>query len=301
MMHSPSRETNAKPSLDRVALRAHFNNAAAGYDAHAVLQREVAGRLLERLDLIQLQPKTILDLGCGTGYCTRDLARRYPKAKVLGLDIAPAMVRQATRLAGWRQRWFGRQTYSCGDAEQLPLPSSSVDLVFSSLTLQWCDPRQTFAEVARVLRPNGLFLFSTMGPDTLKELRQAWQAVDHAPHVHPFLDMHDLGDMLLGGGFVDPVMDMEQLVMTYPTVEDALRDIRGIGAGNANAARHRGLTGKHRYRAFREAYSALQNQGRIPATFELVFGLGWGPRTELGHDADPGLATVPLSTIRRRR
>ena len=299
MMHSPHRETREQALLDRAAMRSHFNKAASAYDAHAVLQREVAQRLLERLVLIRLEPETILDLGCGTGFCTRALARRYPGARVLGLDIAPAMAGQARRRLGWRQRWFGRQSYGCGDAEQLPLADRSVDLVVSSLTIQWCDPRRTFAEVARVLRPGGLFLFSSMGPDTLKELRQAWRAVDETPHVHPFLDMHDLGDMLHGGGFADPVMDMEHLLMTYATVEAALRDIRGIGAANADTSRRRGLTGKRRYAAFREAYLALQQQGRIPATFELVFGLGWAPRAGFSVLSGPDQAAVPLTAIRR--
>lgn len=259
--------------LDKKQLRRSFARAAQSYDANAVLQREIAERMLERLQWIKLRPAVVLDVGSGTGYCTRALVKHYPRARVLGMDIAPAMSRVAQAKRGWR----GRERYISADAETLPLADASVDLVFSSLAVQWCEPARVFQECYRVLRPGGLLLFSSFGPDTLRELRHAWRDVDRQAHVHEFIDMHDLGDVLLHTRFADPVMDMENVLLTYGDVMSLLRDLKGIGANNAARERATGLMGKQHFARFCRAYEAQAQDGRIPATYEVVYGHAWVP------------------------
>lgn len=264
--------------LDKRRLREQFAQAAPTYDAVAVLQREIADRLLARLNLIKQVPQMVLDAGAGTGYCTRALARRYRKARVLGLDLAWPMVAHARRAGGW----FARERYVCGDLERLPLADASVDLVVSNLSLQWCEPATAFAELRRVLRPGGLLMFTSFGPDTLKELRAAWQAVDAAVHVHAFVDMHIVGDALVHAGFADPVLDVDRFTLTYADVDGLLRELKQLGAHNAAHGRPRALTGKSRYRQFKAAYEAQAVAGRIPATYEAVYGHAWAPATPAG-------------------
>ena len=285
------------PALDKRRVRESFTRAAGTYDTAAVLQREIANRLLERLEVVRLVPRRILDVGCGTGYDIHQLSRRYPQARLLGLDIAEPMARRARRRVGAWNRLTGRCAFACGDAERLPVITASVDLLLSNLSLQWCDPPTVFAEARRVLRAGGLFMFTTFGPDTLRELREAWGSVDASPHVHGFLDMHDLGDMLINAGFADPVMDVERVTMMYGDVMEVLHDLKGLGAHNMAAARARGLTGKTRFARFRTAYEALAQNGRIPATYEVVYGHAWTPETERARD---GVAVVPVQRIGRR-
>ncbi len=267
----PSSPAADKPvaALDRAAVRQAFERAVASYDAAAVLQRRVADELLERLDFMSLKPRRILDLGCGTGYCARALQKRYGKARVFGLDLAHGMTCVAKKRAGWR----GRQHFACGDAETLPFASGSFDLVLSSLALQWCQPDPAFGEMARILKPGGVLLFASFGPDTLMELRQAWKDVDDGTHVHDFIDMHDLGDAMLRAGLADPVVDMDKLIVTYPDVTGLLRDLKAIGASNAAASRPRTLTGREHFRRLHAAYEKFRNQqGNLPATYEVVYG-----------------------------
>ncbi len=283
--------------LDKRRVRESFTRAADSYDTAAVLQREIADRLLERLEVVRLAPRRILDVGCGTGYDVHQLSRRYPRARLLGLDIAEPMARRARRRVGAWNRFTGRCAFACGDAERLPVATASVDMLLSNLSLQWCDPPTVFTEARRVLRAGGLFMFTTFGPDTLRELRQAWQTVDRSPHVHGFRDMHDLGDMLIDAGFADPVMDVEHVTMMYADVLEVLRDLKGLGAHNMAATRARGLTGKTRFARFRAAYQAMARDGKIPATFEVVYGHAWAPETERARD---GVAVVPVQRIGRR-
>ncbi|HHJ12761.1 MAG TPA: malonyl-[acyl-carrier protein] O-methyltransferase BioC [Gammaproteobacteria bacterium] len=260
---------------DKRLVRRSFERAAASYDAAAVLQREVCSRLLERLDLIRFRPGRVLDLGCGTGQALDDLLRRYPRAQVLGLDLAPAMLERARR----RGRWRRRPQAVCADAERLPFADASFDLVFSSLMIQWCvDPAGLFAEMRRVLRPGGLFLFSGFGPDTLRELRQAWRAVDSHVHVNHFPDLHTLGDALLAAGFADPVMDVERITLTYSDIHGLMRDLKQIGAHNVTRGRPRGLTGRARLRRLEQAYEDFRREGVLPATWEVLNGLAWQPQ-----------------------
>ena len=286
-------------ALDKQRMRESFEHATDTYDAVAVLQREIADRLLARLEVVRLKPKVILDIGCGTGYDARELMKRYPRARVLGLDIVESMANRARRNAGWWRRLTGRGGFACGDAERLPLATASVDMIVSNLALQWCDPHTVFAEARRVLRPGGLLMFTTFGPDTLRELRDAWRAADDAPHVHAFIDMHDIGDMLIHAGFADPVMDMEPFTLTYASVLEVMRDIKQLGAHNVALNRTRGLTGKARFARFRTAYESLAQNGKIPATYEAVYGHAWVPETEAVQARD-GIAVIPIGRVGRR-
>ena len=296
----PDSVHDAWPRLDKQCLRASFERAAETYDEVAVLQRTIADRLLERLDVVKLKPTVILDTGCGTGYVTRALARRYPRAQRLALDIAESMVRHARRGFGWRRLLQRRSLPVCGDAEALPLAGASVDMIVSNLALQWCDAQTAFAEFRRVLRPGGLAIFTTFGPDTLRELRTAWRTVDDRPHVHGFRDMHDLGDLLVRSGFAEPVMDVERLTLTYADVLGVLSDLKRLGAHNTARGRARGLTGKHQFARFRAAYEALARDGRIPATYEAVYGLAWAPEAARAPRAADGTVSVPVAELRRR-
>ncbi|MHB8815400.1 MAG: methyltransferase domain-containing protein, partial [Steroidobacteraceae bacterium] len=183
--------------LDKAGVRAAFDRASATYEAAAVLQSRVADELLSRLEPFDFHPEVLLDLGAGTGRAAAQLKRRYRRSLVIALDLAPGMLQQAAR----HQSLFRRFARVCADAARLPLESASVDVVFSNLMLQWCDPlAEVFAEVRRVLKPQGFFAFTTFGPDTLKELRSAWAEADAHNHVNRFLDMHDVGDALVRAG-----------------------------------------------------------------------------------------------------
>jgi malonyl-CoA O-methyltransferase len=280
--------------INKQAARLAFSRAAPGYDESAVLQREIAHRMLDRLDYIRLQPRTILDAGAGTGEATAALMKRYPKAKVIALDFALPMLHQARK----RGRLMRRPVTLCADLEQLPLATASVDLIYSNAALQWCtDLEQTLRDMRRVLRPGGLLMFSTFGPDTLVELRQAWSEVDNRPHVSPFHDMHDVGDMLMKSRFAEPVMDAELITMTYPDVRRLMQDIKGLGAQNAMEERHRGLTGKQRMERFTRAYERFRTDGRLPSTWEVVYGHAWAPSQLQDED---GVTRVAIESISRR-
>ena len=266
---------DAAYALEQAKTRSGFDRAAQSYDAAAVLQREVGERLLERLDLVRMQPERVVDLGCGTGKITEQLLKRYKKAQVTGLDLALSMVQMTRTKGGWLRRPGG----ICADVAQLPLKPDSVDMMISNLMLQWCnDLPAVFSELAQALRPEGLLMFSTFGPDTLKELRSSWGQVDGYTHTSRFVDMHDVGDALLQAGFRDPVVDMEVITLTYADVSGLLRDLKSIGANNATAGRNRGLTGKQRMQSFYQAYEQFRRaDGKYPATYEVIYGHAWAP------------------------
>lgn len=258
-------------------VRRAFERAARTYDEAAVLQREVGTRLLEHLDPMRIDPRCVLDLGCGTGETLAALQRRYSRATVIGLDLAQAMLARAAARAPWWRRTLGRPRAPlvCADAERMPLATGSVELVFSNLALQWCDPARVFVESARVLAPQGLFIFSTFGPDTLMELRAAFASTGGGTHVNTFIDMHDLGDGLVASGFSDPVMEMEVLTLEYADAQAVARDLKAIGAVNALPGRARGLSGRGRWSRMSQAYESYRRNGSLPATFEVVYGHAW--------------------------
>jgi malonyl-CoA O-methyltransferase len=270
-------------TIDKRLVRAAFERAAAGYDNAAILQREVCDRMLSRLDYIKYKPDVILDAGSGTGYGTQKLLMRYPAARMLAVDIAQAMHLQARPPVSWWRQLSARKnqtSYVAGDMEQMPFKDSCTGLVWSNLTLQWCnDIKQTFSEVHRVLQTGGLFMFSTFGPDTLKELRHAFGKADGYSHVNRFVDMHDVGDILVHCGFATPVMDMEYITLTYDDPISVMRDLKAMGARNATEGRRRGLSGKTSWQAVLNRYEALRNEGKLPATFEVIYGHAWKPES----------------------
>ncbi|WP_255991354.1 malonyl-ACP O-methyltransferase BioC [Chitinolyticbacter albus] len=279
---------------DKAAMRVAFDKAAGSYDAAAVLQREVADRMAERLDYIKLAPSRVLDAGCGTGYASPMLRARYPEAQLVELDLAPGMLQVARQKGqgGMLQRWLhlferNRVLQVCGDVERLPLADASVELIWSNLTLQWCNtPDAVFAECFRVLKPGGLLMFSTLGPDTLKELRAAFDGIDGYSHVNRFIDMHDLGDALVKAGMATPVMDMEQITLTYPDAKAVMRDLKAIGAHNVTEGRNRGLMGKAAWQQVVAQYERFRHAGELPCSYEVVYGHAWKPEPRPGQLAD---------------
>jgi malonyl-CoA O-methyltransferase len=273
--------------IDKREVRRAFNRAAPGYDAAAVVQHEVCRRMLERLDYVRLQPQRLLDAGCGTGWGTRQLVQRYPAAQVYSLDIAEGMLEAGRDRSGWWRKLFtGKRDFPvCADIEQLPVCANSMDMIWSNLALQWCnDLPATFQELHRALKQDGLLMFSTFGPDTLKELRSAFDGVDGHSHVNRFTDMHDLGDMLMHSGFTEPVMEMEVITLTYADVKAVMRDLRGIGAHNSLAGRAQGMMGKAAWQRVLRNYENQRREGKLPATFEIVYGHAWKPQPRVTDD-----------------
>lgn len=266
-----------------------FSRAASHYDEAAALQREVGERLAESLSYFEDKalgsrtPQVVLDVGCGTGAGTARLRERWPKAQVIGLDLAPGMVREAQRRLGTRRGLldFSRKPAILqADAGALPLREGSVDVLFSNLCLQWVeDLPAVFAGFRRVLRPDGLLLVSTFGPQTLVELREAFAQADAAPHVSPFVDMAGFGDALIAAGFRDPVLDRDLFHATTPDLPALMRELRAIGATNALHDRRRALTGRARFARAAQAYDTMRlPDGQLPVTWEVVYAQAWGPK-----------------------
>ncbi|HEV7803329.1 MAG TPA: malonyl-ACP O-methyltransferase BioC [Burkholderiales bacterium] len=278
-------------TVDKRQLRRSFERAADKYDAAAVLQHEVCKRMLDRLGYIKVSPSAILDAGSGTGNALPGLMARHPGTPLIALDIALGMLeRGRKRLAWWRNvPGLRPPLYGvCADLEQLPLRSGSIGLAWSNLALQWVnDLPRTFAELHRVLEPGGLLMFSTFGPDTLKELRRAYEGTDGRTHVNRFVDMHDIGDMLVHAGYADPVMDMEPFTLTYDDVRDLMRDLKSIGAHNVTQGRPGSLSGKSLMKAVQDQYETMRRDGKLPATFEVVYGHAWKPLPRLSPTGRP--------------
>jgi malonyl-CoA O-methyltransferase len=283
--------------LDPAGVRHAFDRASPRYEAAAVLQARVGDELLQRLDFFKLAPMTVVDLGAGTGRMTGELKRRYKRANVVAMDLAPGMLREARKHMSLFRR-FGRV---CADARRLPFANASIDIVVSNLMLQWCDDLDAaFAEARRVLKPDGLFTFTTFGPDTLKELRSAWSAVDDYSHVNTFIDMHDIGDALVRAGLTEPVLDVERITLTYPDVLALMRDLKVIGAHNVTAGRSRGLTGRGALRKLESAYEPWRRDGRVPASYEVVYGTAWGTAGQRAAGVVGGEVRISPMSIRRR-
>jgi malonyl-CoA O-methyltransferase len=267
--------------LDSVQVRRAFDRAAATYSKAAMVAVEVERRMAEKLDYLKLDPARVLDAGSGTGIAHRSLRARYRHAELIQLDVSLAMLKQARAARGMRQ-WLrelggrARERWVCADFARLPLRSAAVGLVWSNLALAWAgDPLATISEFHRVLEPGGALVFSSYGPDTLKELREAFAAIDSAAHVHPFVDMHDIGDMLIAAGFNAPVMEMERINVTYPDVAAVALDLKSSGQTFASSARRRGLTPPGKWRLMQEQYERSRVGGRLPVTVEIVYGHAW--------------------------
>ena len=286
--------------VDPRAVRRAFARAAATYDAAAALQREVGARMASRLDYIRIAPRTILDAGCGTGDAVGELAARYAGARIVALDAALPMVAAARRRARGARSLLGRLLpgafggggaapfFLCGDFNSLPLSGVTFELVWSNLALQWAnDLPRAFAEMRRVLKVGGLLTFTTFGPDTLQEVRRAFARADGHTHTNRFTDMHDIGDMLVAAGFADPVMDMEKLTLTYADANALMRELKQIGATNATRGRPHGLMGRERWRRALAALESMRRDGRIPATFEVIYGHAWKGEPRFSAEGHP--------------
>ncbi|MDY4284555.1 malonyl-ACP O-methyltransferase BioC [Xanthomonas sacchari] len=289
-------------AFDSQHIRRAFARAAASYDAAAALQREVQGRLLESLDYLgDRVPQVVLDVGSGPAHAAAAMKKRWPRAQVIALDQALPMLQQAKRQAGWWKP-FGRV---CADARALPLAEHSVDVIFSNLCLQWVeDLPAVFAGFRRVLRPGGLLLCSSFGPDTLVELREAFAQADRTtPHVSRFAPIAQFGDALMLSGFRDPVLDRDVFNLTYPDLAALMRELRAIGATNALQARRHTLTGRGRFAAAAAAYEPLRGaDGTLPSTWEVIYAHAWAPPPGAPIREGGGeIAAVPLSAIPIRR
>jgi malonyl-CoA O-methyltransferase len=257
--------------LDSRIARRHFERAAGSYAGSSRLEAEIGGRMLERLDYIKMVPRRVLDAGSGPLRDARLLGKRYRGAQVLPLDFSPGMLRAGR---GWFDS-FRNKTSICADLARLPLAHEAIDLVWSNMALHWAaDPLAVMREFHRVLAVDGLLMFSTLGPDTLVELREAAGAA----RVHAFADMHDLGDMLVAAGFAEPVMDMERVTLVYADGAALLADLRASGQTCALSARSRGprgLAGRGFRSALEARLEAHRREGKLPVSYEVVYGHAW--------------------------
>ena len=282
--------------LDRARVRASFERASARYESAARLQARVGEELLTRLEAFRFRPRVVLDLGAGTGRLARELKRRYPRALVVALDLSAGMLREARR----HSRPWRPLARVCADAPRLPLAAASVDLVFSNLMLQWCAPPDAvFAEVRRVLTPEGFFAFSTFGPATLAELRSAWAQADGLSHVHEFADVHDVGDALVRAGLAEPVLDVDRVELYYPDVLALMRELKSLGAHNAAAGRPRTLLARAHLERVRAGYEPFRRAAGLPATFEVIYGAAWGAPGRTAAAVQGGEARIAPGSITR--
>ncbi len=250
-----------------------FNKHAATYEKAAKIQYEIGMRLLNRLSYINISPNYVLDLGCGPGIFTRFLQKKYPRAKVIGIDIAHIMLQRAKK----KQTWWGNKSFITADMTSLPFQDGLFDLVFTNQVVHWSPSiPQVIKELNRVMSEQGCLMLSTLGLDTFKEINQAWSDVDCHSHSNHFPDMHDIGDYLLAERFLDPIVDMEILVGHYSSLDELLLNLKAQGVRNINSVRNQGLTGKNAWRDFVVAY---QNQrtstGKYPLTYEVIYAHGW--------------------------
>ncbi|HEY5756476.1 MAG TPA: malonyl-ACP O-methyltransferase BioC [Steroidobacter sp.] len=283
--------------LDPADVRRSFDRAAKSYDSAAAVPTEIRNRLLERLDFVKLQPKVVLDLGAGTGHASKALKQRYKSAEVVAVDLSPAMLVESNK----RQSWLRRFHRVAADAHRLPIKDGSAQLVFSNLMLEWChDPDAVFQEIRRVLQPGGLLTFASLGPDTLRELREGWRKIDAYPHVHRFIDMHDLGDALMRAGLAEPVMDTERLTVTYPDLDALLKELTQSGSTNLALGRARGLTSKGHFQSLRNAVRPAEGQAVLPVSVEVVYGHAWAVELRPRSRTD-GEVRVPVSNLTLRK
>ena len=295
--HLHDGEGSARFRVDRRALMHAADRASASAnvsDVTATVPTTLArAELLQRLQYFQLEPRVIVDLGCGTGAGAAALRQRFPRARTIAVDLAHSMTRQARR----GQRFWRRFDCVCADACALPFAARSVDLIFSNLMLQYCDdPAALFAEVQRVLRPGGLLLFATLGSATLQELREAWTTADVRSHVSAFTDMPQLGAAIAHAGLAEPVMDRDMQLAHFPHVEDLLHSLRASGASHCATDRRRSLTGPKRLRAMAADYERLRTPAGIPVSWEFIYGAAFAGRTDRAADE----TVVPLSAVRTR-
>ena len=287
--------TNDNWTLRSNDVRRRFDRASATFDSADFVHRVTRDGLVERIAPMSVDARTVLDLGAATGSATDALKRRFRGARVVAVDLSAAMLQKAKS----KRSWFSRFNAVQADVAALPFADGSVDVVFSNLLLPWVDePTAAFREVARVLRENGLFAFSTLGPDSLLALRDAWRTIDDGAHVNRFLDMHDIGDALVRSGLRDPVLDVDRLSVTYDCPSALFRDLTASGARNSLLRRRRTLTGKRRFAAVTAALFDAKNQVPLRLDLELVYGHCWGGSTPRD-DGGIGIAASDIPVRRR--
>lgn len=269
-----------------------FNLNATNYDAAAKIQVEIGQRLLSRLDLLKISPHYILDLGCGTGFFSQELRKRYPRAVIISFDLAYTMLQQVKK----RQKFWQRWPIVNGDMGLLPFADQSFDLIFANQVIHWSPSLvDLLAQCQRTLSDKGCLLFSTLGPDTFKEIRSTWH--DKFAHTNEFMDMHDIGDNLLKAQFADPVVDMEFVTMHYRKLTSLLRDLRHQGVRNINDQRNPGLTGRRKWQKFTENYQKLTaSDNKYPLTYEIIYGIAW---KGMQKKADNSVHYIPITEIKR--
>jgi malonyl-CoA O-methyltransferase len=282
-------------TLEAGVVAASFGAASRSYDAAAWLQTAVREELLSRLDLLRTPPRAVLDLGAGTGHAAAAIKRRFRRAAVTAADIAEPMLQQARR----HSRFWRPIRCVQADARALPFPDASFDLVFSNLMLQWlAPPDAALAEVRRVLRPGGLLLLSSIGPETLQELRAAWAAADGGVHVNEFIDMHDLGSALGRASFIEPVLDVDRHLRHYPDPRALMRELKALGAHNVDSRRARGLTGRQAFGRMQAAYETLRTARGLPATWQVVYAAAWAGEGGGNAQDDEGETLISLDQLR---
>lgn len=271
--------------IDQQRIRRAFARAATGFDAADFLHREIRQRLLARLLNVAATPERILDLGAGTGGATDGLHQRFPDARIISVDLTPAML-----AAG------AKPPAVCADAARLPLADGCIDLIYSNLMLHHCpDPVAALGEARRVLNDSGLMLLTTLGRRSFIELGRAWATADHYTHIAPFVEIQELGDMLAASGFIEPVLDSQTLTVTYDTLDRLLHDLRNAGSTNATSNRNAALTGRNAWRRLAAAYDQLRDpDGKLPVTVEVISGLAWAGTRR-------GDIEIPIGQIGRTR
>lgn len=277
-------------------IRDTFERIADRYEDHAALEQEVCSRLLERTSFHRQPPAQILDLGCGTGSGSAKLKKEFSKAQVVGLDTSMEMLSHLRR----RSRILKPLRGVCGDMGALPFANRCADMLISNLAAYWCpDPMVIFAEFRRVLRPDGMLLFSTLGPATLRELKEAWSAVDENVKLPEFPDLMEIGDTLMAAGFREPVMDMEIITLSYPQVGALLDELEATG----NALLVRGWERRRGAEAaLQKAWSRLTSDGKYPLSFEIIYGVAFGPQDgQPVKTPDGDVATFSIDALRRSR
>ena len=271
-----------------------FNKAAAHYDKHAIVQNEIGHRLIERLKVLDLSPHSVLDVGSGTGIFTQALQRFFPSSTVIGMDLSLSMIQQARKRLAHSSL---TPHYACGNMQSLPFQNQCFDLIFSNFTLQWAtDLPLLFKDFKRILSPKGVLLFTTLGPDTLQELRESLATFDHYEHIRPFYDMHDIGDMLMHAGYHDPVVDKECITVRYENVIHLLEDLKGVGSANLSASKNPGCLTKHWLKNLQSAYEPFRDLNHLyPATYEIIYGYALIP--QLHRCNADGIIEIPGNKI----
>jgi malonyl-CoA O-methyltransferase len=272
----------------------NFSRASQSYQEHAKVQYEIGQRLCERFDYYQISPSQVLDLGAGPGVFSHHLKKRFPKSTVTAFDLSEAMLKKVKR------RWRSPIGKVVGNMNVLPFKDDAFELIFANQVIHWLDDSQAlFKEISRVLKPKGVFVFSTLGPDTFKEINAAWQSIDDYSHVNQFKDMHDLGDHLLKTGFEEPVVDMEYITVRYENTKSLARDLKSQGVQHVSKSSNQGLVTPRKWLKFETSYEKFRDKDNyLPLTYEVIYGQAWGqaPKQSIGNN---GEVRVPLSMLRK--